>query len=453
MTEAEAEIRPVFKAPDYLRAAKAAAAWIERVEVRTGQGVYWPELPDENADEGGEAINFYRGSSGKIFFFSQLYAATNEEIFLQRAVEGASYVMANFEKRILLSRLPGLPNSEWAFYSGACGVAFAMMELLKLVKNAEIETFVRRILNKIAVAAVETEFGLVWCGQSCINYDSGTILFLLYASRYLRDENLLELAVRAGEPLLRLGRRVPEGGERFDGFNPEYYGFDKSVHWANFEMGTAGIAYTLLLLYEASGRDDFLRAAKHGAEYVHAVSAVSGDAALVPYRFPDLKNIFYLGYCHGPTGTARLYHELYNVTGERVYEEFRDMLVRGLLRAGAPEIHSDGYWNVYSQCCGTSGMVGLFLGLWAGIGKQEYLDIANRAGRHILGAASVADGLALKWYQAHERVDPSRLRAHTGYIDGAAGIGMALLQIHQANSGVLKTARLPDDPFPASQLF
>jgi hypothetical protein len=67
--------------------------------------------------------------------------------------------------------------------------------------------------------------------------------------------------------------------------------------------------------------------------------------------------VYYLGFCHGPAGTARTFYELHQLTRETGYQQWTDKLARGVLQSGIPEIQTPGYWNVVCQCCGSAAVV------------------------------------------------------------------------------------------------
>jgi hypothetical protein len=71
-------------------------------------------------------------------------------------------------------------------------------------------------------------------------------------------------------------------------------------------------------------------------------------------------------------------------------------------------------------------------------------------GKHILHNAEGNFAEGLFWRQAFERTNPEKVTADVGYMNGASGIGAALLHLHLANSGSFDVLRLPDDPFPAA---
>jgi hypothetical protein len=122
--------------------------------------------------------------------------------------------------------------------------------------------------------------------------------------------------------------------------------------YPNFSHGTAGVGYFLTRLYAATREPAFLEAARAGARYLDAVATRAGGGELVFHHEPGGGDLFYLGWCHGPAGTARFYHALGQVTGEHVWEEKIRAGARALLLSGVPEQRTPGFWNNVSQCCG-----------------------------------------------------------------------------------------------------
>jgi lantibiotic modifying enzyme len=451
MTEPAKAIRPVFGPYDHIKAAEAVAAFLGGIAVKAGRGIYWPPQPEVDSSEGTPPLYFYSGSAGHVFFLTQLYAATGKREYLDSAILGARYIIDNYDGERFVIPFAESLAAPWTLYTGAAGVAFVFIELTRLSPDPEIEAFARKISDQIASAAHETQAGLVWSGKQGLMGDWGTILFLLYAAEYYNEASYRELAVRAGEPVLALGEAAPTG-MRFNalktipGFAPALAGKE----FPNFEFGAAGAGYTLARLYEAGGDRRFLDAALESAKYIRSIALEKDGGALIPYRFPDLPDVFYLGFCHGPAGTGRLFYKLYELTGDTSHLDFLKRLVHGLELSGAPETHSQGYWHCYSQCCGTAAQTELFLSVWAATGDEAYLELARRAGRHILGAAAAfSESVEVKWYQAFERVNPASVSLDTGYQIGAAGIGGALLRLGLADEGRFSVIRLPDDPFPS----
>jgi hypothetical protein len=200
-------------------------------------------------------------------------------------------------------------------------------------------------------------------------------------------------------------------------------------------------------------------------EYMESVAVKIGNSKysiLLPHALPDRPNLFYLGYCHGPVGTCRYFYKLLQMTGDQENVEWIKRLTSGLEATGAPEVRTEGYWNTYNLCCGTAGILNLYLGLWAadqkvnGGNAEHYLEMARRAGAVILNGAVREEngdgegGKTAKWAYALDRVSPDQISTPIGFFDGAAGVGAVLLQLYRAEKGEFHTTRFVDDPFPGS---
>ena len=75
----------------------------------------------------------------------------------------------------------------------------------------------------------------------------------------------------------------------------------------------------LARLYEKTQDKRFLYAATQGALHLQTIATQKGTGALISYRYPDLQDVYYLGFCHGPAGSARLFYQLYKVTNDPAY--------------------------------------------------------------------------------------------------------------------------------------
>jgi lantibiotic modifying enzyme len=214
----------------------------------------------------------------------------------------------------------------------------------------------------------------------------------------------------------------------------------------NFSHGTAGIAYFLAELYKETKKREFLDAALSGARYLLSIANTEGDSCLVFHDEPDNKGLYYLGWCHGPVGTARLFFLLAGVTGDRSWLDWVRRSANGLLRSGIPEQETPGFWNNAGICCGLAGVGEFFLDLYREWGDVSYLDFSKRVASRLLAKATVDDG-RMSWLQAEHRTRPDYLFAQTGYMQGAAGIGTFLLRLAAAGRVAPKRIVFPDTPF------
>jgi lantibiotic modifying enzyme len=297
--------------------------------------------------------------------------------------------------------------------------------------------------------------GVVWLNHEgdttyfvsdIIGGSSGTGLFLLYAARELQDSTYRELAASVGHRLVEAARDGNDGSYwAMDAMEPDLLPMFPRL-MPNFSHGTSGIAFFLATLYQETGQREFLDAALRGARYLQAVAKRESDAASIFHHEPDGKDLYYLGWCHGPVGTARLFHRLYRITGDMEWMEWVKKFARADLASGIPERQTPGFWNNVSQCCGSAGVAEFFLSLYRITNEKAYIDFARRLTENLLGRVT-SDDKGMRWIQAEHRVKPELLVGQTGYMQGAAGIGMWLLHFDAFEQGKQGTITLPDSPF------
>ena len=444
---------------DYLLAAKEAARWIRSAQVARAQGVAWLPEPDHPQKQVTVSPDntLYSGSAGVVLFFIELARATGDNSYLTDAARGADYLAASWKN------LPGeaapsfFRDGGLSFDQGLAGTAFSLIETWRATGDEKYRHAAVEATRTLSDAAREKGAGLEWTASPAVGQGGGIILYLLYAAKALQDERLQRIAARGGDRIIELAEPDPRGGLRWQGLPAGSLAasaagaIPANSYFPNFELGTAGVAFVLARLYEETRQQKFLQAAREGARHIQSIATVKDDSALVYYREPDLKNLYYLGYCHGPAGTARLFYQLHNVTGEAGYLEWTEKLARGIVRSGVPEKLTPGYWNVACQCCGSAAVTDLFLSLWVATGKSQYRDFAFRVADQLVSREDNPDGKGYRWYQAWTRLKPWEVNAETGYKIGAAGIGAALIHTHLAAGDRYNAILLPDNPFPRSQ--
>ncbi|MER7209616.1 lanthionine synthetase LanC family protein [Streptosporangium sp. NPDC000239] len=419
-----------------LRAATEAARWIRSAAVDDERGRHWKANPDPRGKAAltGHPLSLYSGAAGIVLFFLELAAATGDESYLDDARAGARYLAATWREQADLS-----------LHHGLAGVMFTLAEAGWAVGEEAFEAEAVAVADHVVRSARSIDGGLGWTGDPAQRGDGGVILALLHASGILGVPAYQEVAVEAGTRIAELA--VP--GHRFGHGACGDLPLDAVT--PGFLSGTAGTAFLLARLYGLTGQTRFLGAARRGADFVRAVSAVSERCALVPHHIPQGRDLHYLGFCSGSAGVARMFYELYRVAGDAGDLDWVERLARGIVRSGVPGRQTEGYWNVACQCCGTAGLVELFVGLWAATGRPAHLEFACELGDNLIGRAAGHDERGSRWYQAYRRLRPWEVTADTGYMVGAAGIGAALLHL-DATARPEEARRLllpPDNPFPA----
>jgi lantibiotic modifying enzyme len=405
-----------------------AVKWVRASGVKTPSGLVWPADP---ADPKTVNTSLYAGTPGVVLFLLEAHRATGQQELLDEARLGADH---------LLTVIDG--TSDAGLYTGLGGIGFTLGEIHKVTKEPKYRDGVQRVVQRLGVLARDTGAGVEWSPVTdIISGSSGTGLFLLYAANLLPSEPALALARRAGARLVEIGK--PAGGGLNWEMSPGY-----ARNMPNFSHGTAGISYFLATLGQASQHRPFVEAALAGARYLKTVASTEGDVCLIFHHEPgdDGKNLFYLGWCHGPAGTARLWYRLYRVTGDKEWLTWAERSARGIERSGIPERETPGFWNNVSACCGSAGVASFFLALHEVTGKPEYLAFSRKVTDQLIAKAT-RDASGTRWVQAEHRVQPSLLVAQTGWMQGASGIGAWLLRLDAFDRRQKPRITLPDDPF------
>jgi lantibiotic modifying enzyme len=433
--------------PDYGVAVRQTAFWIRAAESGGTSGVWLPE-PDHPEVKTTVSLpnGFYTGSAGLVLFFIELAQATGDKSYWDDAKRGGNYLARSWrETAATPSQAPG---TEFSLYTGLAGTIFALAVLWKATQDTAYRDAAREALDVLLKAARPAGAGIEWMEWPGLTGNGGIVLGLLAIADLLGDD-LHVPAIRAGDRIVEQAIPDPRGGMRWQGMPAAFLGEPEGTYWPNFQLGTSGTAYALARLGTVTGEQRFVKAAEAGALHLQKIATVKGDAALIHYREPDATDLFYLGYCNGPAGTARLFYQLYLATKDPQYLEWTEMLARGVMASGIPEKLTSGLWNVVCQCCGSAGIVDFFLGMWAATGRDEYRSFAQRIGDQMLSRRADFDGKGYRWYQAYTRIKPWEVTAETGYMVGAAGVAVALLHLDMVDHETYRHAiLLPDNPFP-----
>ncbi len=414
-----------------LEVALKAARWIARSRQITEHGLAWPANPLDPKSVG---LDLYNGMPGVVLFQLELFNATKDPTYLRDAESAADH---------LLALLPAQgPDSEAGLYTGLAGIAYVLDAVARTTgqkKRREGAAHAFALLTGRAKKVGSTE-GIEWNEVSDIIAGSAGIgLTLLDRYRRTGAHDLLESAKAAGRRLIEIGS--PEEGGLTWLMSPTF-----KRNMPNFSHGTAGVSYFLATLYGETHEQAFLDAALAGAKYLQSIATVKDGATTIRHHDGDGKDLYYLSWCHGPVGTARLFYRLSEVTGDDQWLEWLRSLSKGITTSGIPEQRTPGFWNNVGQCCGNTGVSEYFLDLHRIYHDLRSLDFARRVTANTLARAT-EDGDGIKWIQAENRVEPQNLVAQTGLMQGAAGIGLYFLRLDAFERKKKPSVRLPDSPF------
>lgn len=414
----------------YLDVARQAGRWIERSAIVDDKGMRWPADP---ANPVPPELDLYNGTPGVIPFWLELHAATGDARAREYAGAGADY---------LLGTLPTGKVSSAGLYEGLAGIAWVLAMTHRATRESRHKEGAARAhaMLKAAAEPDSSGKGVRWADSTdIISGSAGTGLYLLWAQRELRDPSALDLAAGAGQALVAAGEPVGDGLRwKVNATLPRNY--------PNFAHGTGGVAYFLATLHQATGERAFLDAALAGARYLNAIStSTPSGGRMVFHSEPGSEKLFYLSWCHGPSGLARLYHRLGAITGDKSYLASVEQLATATVDMKVPE-RSPGFWNNISQCCGNCGVAEFFTSLYLARHDMRHLAFAERVARDAIARGTV-EGDGMKWVQAENRVSPNAVVAQTGLMQGAAGVGLAMLHLDGALHGRKPAVLLPDNPF------
>jgi lantibiotic modifying enzyme len=407
--------------------ALGAARWLAGVAIKTTNGCTWPTDP---AKPEVRSTDLYSGSAGAVLFLATMGRQAADHESSRLAAAGADEIVA---------QLPERATGEAAgLYTGVAGIGWVLREISILLDAPRFARAAERCTRLVRDAAQPAGAGVEWSGvNDVVSGAAGIGLYLLDVARRGSDSGARETAIAAGKRLLELGR--PARGGLSWPLSPT---FERNM--PNFSHGTAGVAYFLAELYRATRDQAFLDAALAGAAYLKSIAKTDDGVCLVFHFEPGGENRYYLGWCHGPAGTARLFWRLHQITRDQAWLDRTHAAARGVLVSGVPQRQTEGWWNNVGQCCGLAGMADFFLSLHRAAPRDEYLAFARTLSAEVLRRATHYGGFWF-WPQAEHRVKPEEIASQTGYMQGAAGIGMHLLRATQPERNSIP--ELPDSPF------
>ena len=429
---------------EYLQAATGIANWLRTHETRTETGLRWPNTPEASPES---SIALYHGNSGVVLFLLGMHNSAVEQVEKDRYLADARLAADG-----LIARLPQ-PGTNDAIdsglYTGIAGVGFTLTQVARVTGDEKYKRAAVHCLEVVNQQATKTSTdsdsnSAAWNNSTdIISGTAGIGLYLLDAHKSLEDQDALQLARQAGNSLLALAQET-EAGLSWK-MSPDY-----PRDMPNFSHGTAGVAYFLCQLGQETGEQKYLNAAIRGAKHLLAIADREHGGLCIFHHAPGGEDLFYLGWCHGPPGTARLFYALAQATGDDEWHTYVHSAAASIMQSGIPAESTPGFWNNHGSCCGTAGVAEFFLELVHAYEKTEYHAFSQKLVSELLSSANpqIVDGAHhLNWRHAEHRVQPDNLSTHTGYMQGAAGIGLTLLRMHAAEHQQTPPIRLPDSPF------
>lgn len=440
---------------EFLESAVEAERYVHSFLRKTPDGICFAEKA------GTERDSLYQGTAGVLHMYVQMNRVVSDQKYLYIIQEMTRYLSMHYLDGVKEAKKNGefVPGMAEAFYTGIGGIGLVFNEVYREFQDDNAKKAAKEIAAYYKEHAVKNAHGIYWSDNFPIFFDGGIVLFLIDTYETYKDNSLIALIEAAADYIIHCGTAHKDGGLELDHLQVDFKHKEP-----NFEFGTAGAGYLFTKVFALTGKDKYLEAAKQTAVYLKSIAVLQSKGYLIPYKLGVYDDLFYLGNCHGPVGTAKLFYALYKATGEHAYYEQVIGLCDGMEALGAPFYQSAGYWNTTCLCCGPAGFIPLYAGLFYEDGDERWKKLAHGVGEILLGtkqqeklivppSVKNAPEYRSKWQLAFDRTKPEALSTPAGYYTGAAGIAAALLSLYCLEVPGKTVLSLIDDPYARQKVI
>lgn len=394
---------------DYLNIAEGFAAEIwSRRALALGGSVVW--LDTEQSGSGGARRQgvlgpyLYDGTTGIALFFAALAHQLNDSRYQQHCLETLAPVRKKFRS---LAEQPGRAEAHDRLgiggFRGLGSIVYSFALIGRWLGEPSLVAEAHDLMKLITPTRVERD------GISDVLLGSAGAILALLTLRGLEDspeeaDHVLEVAAVCASRLMGKRtryRELPPAWTTLPGFPP----------LGGFAHGAAGIAFSLLKLYEVTNDSRLLNLALEGYTFERSIFS-RRDENWRDMRFPAASS-FRTSWCYGAPGIA-----LGRLGGLGVLDDrsVRNEICSGLkTTARAPLVSLD------HLCCGNMGRVDVLLYAGSRLGDARFQAAAETLAREI---RLRADARGWTW-----RLDQQRGFFDPTFFTGAAGVGYAFLRL------------------------
>ena len=374
--------------------------------------VYWNATGSvfSNASNKSDSVGpqLYDGTSGIALFLAAYYVATKNADARDLALRFAARLRVDIEQ-MFTGAAPALHRAiGTGGLTGLPSVSYALVRLADWLKMPELLESARKVAMAITPQQIlgEERFDIM---GGC----AGTLLSLL---SFVEEVSAREMDTGiAMELALLCGRRLLETRTR-NGSSPGAWLAVDSMAASGFAHGATGIAYSLVRLFQHTGREEFLDAALEGFAFERSLSS-SG----LQNRFHQAADHppWRASWCEGPPGIAlgRLL-SLFAVNSNTLRYDLEEAL--SVTRA-LPESPVD------HLCCGNFGRADIMHYAGNMMGRMQLTEHARELARQVLSRA-VTSGFRFQPHSHHSTREHNFERNPSLFL-GLSGVGYTLLRL------------------------
>jgi len=407
-----------------------ALRWVSDSAVGLPDGPTWP---DTRAPGAPLADDLYAGSAGVLVALSEARLAGIAD-FDEQAAAAAVRLRSLAEAGVDAWRRDRT-GPDAGLYTGLCGMMTALDIWGQTSGDRTATTAARDLadnLSRVAEARPLSDWRDVIAG------DAGILLVLTALG-----------GTNAAEGASRIADRLVAAADWIDGLPDWHPRTDFPAYLPNFSHGLAGIGCALASASGPLGRPDLLELAELGARRLINLGRQPDGTLAVPHSIPlaDPQAPVSYGWCHGPTGTLRLFVVLDREQPGRGWSGWADACRAAVRRSGLPERRYPGFWDNIGQCCGTAGVGEMALDTYQDSADQQWLAWAEDLADDVLDRC-LTDKRGVRWSHTEHRLPQPQLEPSVGWMQGAAGIAGWLLRLARVERDGMKAARTrwPDHP-------
>ncbi|WP_257457173.1 class IV lanthionine synthetase LanL [Archangium lipolyticum] len=343
------------------------------------------------------SLDINLGSAGILLTLSALVSAFDEPGQRATLAEAARWLAK-------APRPEGPPHP--GLYVGEAGVGLALLRAGRVLEDEGLLREARKRARLIA--------SLPFASPDLFNGTAGRARFHLELWRELDSSEDLQAALAAGAALIDGAQRSePEGLLKW-AIPPGYDGLSGQIQ-PGYAHGAAGIADTLLELYEATQEKRFLEAARGAGRWLVSQAAEAledGSGLCWPQQEGGPPHAAL--WCHGAAGIGKFF---LHASRLEILPE-----AAGFAARAARTVARGTRWTNPVQCHGLSGNIEFLLDMFQATREQEYLDGAYALAQALEAFAVEKEGQLYWPAENPESFSPS-------YLVGYAGVAACLLRL------------------------